>query len=387
MTALKLPSLFFILLVACSPSAKNENESQEINTSPSNSWQLLPFSKHAENPVLGPKESTLFYCPARNEKVAWEVKDLFNPAAIVKDGKVHMIYRAEDSVGAHAGTSRLGLAISEDGIRFERQQLPIFYPKNDVFKALEWEGGCEDPRIVQAPDGKYVMTYTAYDGKIARLCVATSPDLLEWEKHGSVFSGGEHPNFENLWSKSGAIVSQYKDGTPVAAKVGGKYWMFWGDLDIFAATSDNLIHWSPVLTKEHEGTDEVGSPTLLSVLKPRANKFDSRLVEPGPPAMITENGILLIYNASNSENNGDKNLPKHAYAAGQALFDLNNPTKLLNRSEESFLLPQSASESEGQVNNVCFVEGLVKFKGKWFLYYGMADSYIGVAVSEGDFIY
>jgi predicted GH43/DUF377 family glycosyl hydrolase len=81
--------------------------------------------------------------------VKWEGKDVFNPAAVVKDDKVYMLYRAEDFVGKHKGTSRLGLAISEDGLHFNRLPEPVFYPDNDKMKEFEWEGGCEDPRIVE----------------------------------------------------------------------------------------------------------------------------------------------------------------------------------------------------------------------------------------------
>src|SRR5205823_13145917 len=137
-----------------------------------------PFQKqNAANPILAASPTTTFACPVRGETVHWEEKDVFNPAAVVRNGKVYMIYRAEDVVGKFAGTSRLGLAVSSDGIHFKRQPKPVFYPDNDEMKTYEWEGGCEDPRIVESPNGVYVMTYTAYDGDKARLCVATSTNL------------------------------------------------------------------------------------------------------------------------------------------------------------------------------------------------------------------
>jgi predicted GH43/DUF377 family glycosyl hydrolase len=158
----------------------------------------------------------------------------------------------------------------------------------------------------------------------------------------------------------------------VATKIQGKYWMYFGDTDLFMATSEDLINWQPVL----ENND------LKSVLKPRPDKFDSRLVESGPFALITEKGILLIYNGMNRDEGGDPNLSKGAYCGGQALFDLQDPTKLIDRVEENFIKPDRAYELEGQVNQVCFLEGLVFFKGKWFLYYGTADSKIAVATSN-----
>jgi predicted GH43/DUF377 family glycosyl hydrolase len=110
--------------------------------------------------------------------------------------------------------------------------------------------------------------------------------------------------------------------------------------------------------------------------------FDSRLVEPGPYALLKDEGILLIYNASNAANFNDPKLPEFTYAAGQALFDKAQPYKLLDRTESYFIHPDKDYEKIGEVNEVCFVEGLVFFKDQWFLYYGTADSKIAVAVAK-----
>jgi len=111
----------------------------------------------------------------------------------------------------------------------------------------EWEGGCEDPRVVEREDGTYVLTYTAFDGVTARLAVATSSDLVHWTKHGLAFGKAAGGRFKDLWSKSGSIVSALSpSGRLVAARIDGTYWMYWGESDIFAATSDNLVDWTPV---------------------------------------------------------------------------------------------------------------------------------------------
>jgi predicted GH43/DUF377 family glycosyl hydrolase len=106
------------------------------------------------------------------------------------------------------------------------------------------------------------------------------------------------------------------------------------------------------------------------------------LVEPGPYALLKDEGILLIYNASNAANFNDPKLPEFTYAAGQALFDKAQPYKLLDRTESYFIHPDKDYEKIGEVNEVCFVEGLVFFKDQWFLYYGTADSKIAVAVAK-----
>jgi predicted GH43/DUF377 family glycosyl hydrolase len=145
-------------------------------------WMLGPFQREdAANPCLTPSPTALFDCPVRGETVRWEEKDVFNPAAVVRDGKVYLLYRAEDTVGRHADTSRIGLAESDDGLAFRRRPTPVLYPDHDAMHEYEWEGGCEDPRIVEDDAGTYYLTYTAYDGRTARLAVATSRELVQWE--------------------------------------------------------------------------------------------------------------------------------------------------------------------------------------------------------------
>ena len=339
----------------------------------SQNWQLAGFEKtDPVNPVLLPDTSSLFFDPIRKDMVKWEAKDVFNPASVVRNDTLFLLYRAEDFEGQYNGTSRIGLAWSIDGQHFTRKKEPVFYPQNDAFQHLEWEGGAEDPRIVEDGQGRYIMTYTAYDGNLARLLIATSDDLLNWTKYGSVF---EKENDINQWSKSGSILCQVQGSKLVATRVNGSYWMYFGDTDIFLAYSDDLISWNPV-------TDTNGS--WQAVLSPRKGKFDSNLVEPGPPALLTKNGVLLIYNSRNHEEYGDKNLADGTYAAGQALFSLENPAQLTERSDTYFFKPDRPYELTGQVNNVCFVEGLSFYKSRWFLYYGTADSKIAVAVSSAN---
>jgi predicted GH43/DUF377 family glycosyl hydrolase len=305
--------------------------------------------------------------------VSWEAKDVFNPAAVVRRGKIYLLYRAQDSIGRPAGTSRIGLAWSDDGTKFKRHPTPILYPDNDFMKRYEWEGGCEDPRIVQDEKGGYVMTYTAFDSKLARLAIATSTDLVHWKKQGLAFDRVQAGKYRDTWSKSGSIVTKEKDYNLVAARIGGRFWMYWGESNIFAATSEDLTHWKPV---------ERSDGQLAVALRPRDDSFDSGLVEPGPPALLTEAGIVLIYNSSNRNTGGDPGLSAGTYAAGQALFSKDDPLLLLDRTVNYFFHPEKKYELVGQVNNVCFLEGLVHFKSRWLLYYGTADSWIAVAVEK-----
>src|SRR6185436_3464408 len=118
---------------------------------------------------------------------------------------VFLLYRAEYKVGKYAGTSRIGLAWSLDGLHFTKHPVPVLYPDNDSLKKWEWEGGCEDPRVVEDENGTYYMTYTSYDGDKARLMIASSTDLYHWKKYGRVFLIPFNSPAGSEWSKSGSI--------------------------------------------------------------------------------------------------------------------------------------------------------------------------------------
>jgi beta-1,2-mannosidase len=345
-------------------------------------WVWGPFSKQDEfNPVLSPADSA-FACPLAGAKVRWEDSYVYNPAAVVRDGKVYLIYRAQGSAGGKfSRTSRLGLAESDDGLHFTRRPGPVLYPGEDAMKRYEWPGGCEDPRVVEDEAGTYYLTYTAFDGKIARLAVASSADLVHWQKHGLAFAKAYDGKYANIWSKSGAIVTALRDGRPKAVRINGQYWMYWGDSEIFVAVSDNLIDWTPLVREDRAPRSAArllrpGTRRLQRLLAVRPGNFDSALVESGPPPLLTERGIVFIYNAKNFDH---PLLPKETYAAGQALLRADNPAELLDRTDSWFLRPELPYETTGLVANVVFAEGLVRFRQQYFLYYGAADSRIAAA--------
>jgi predicted GH43/DUF377 family glycosyl hydrolase len=359
----------------------------------SSDWALGPFTPPVR--VLEDRVDVSFACPLSTGPVFWAAKDAFNPGAVVHDGKVCLLVRGEDAVGRYAGTSRIGLATSSDGLLFELDPEPVLAPRNDRWQAWEWPGGLEDPRVVTAPDGTIVCTYTAFDGKVGCLFVATSRDLRVWTKHGPAFAGSPYVRRP---TKAGAILTELRDGRLVAAQVDGKFWMYWGEGTIFAATSTDLIRWTPLeadsspdkyLTWDpevkgpmgHWQLERVAGPQGLRPLAgPRRTRFDSLLTEPGPPPVLTPNGIVLIYNGANHYQGGAPDTPPFAYQPGQLLFDPADPTAVIGRLEQPFLTIDS-SEAQGQVGNVCFAEGLVAFEGRWLLYMGLADSRVGVSVA------
>ena len=112
---------------------------------------------------------------------------------------------------------------------------------------MEWPGGCEDPRIAVTDDGLYVMMYTQWNRHVPRLAVATSRNLKDWTKHGPAFAKAFDGKFFNLGCKSGSILTEVVKGKQVIKKVNGKYFMYWGEEHVFAATSDDLIHWTPIV--------------------------------------------------------------------------------------------------------------------------------------------
>ena len=342
-------------------------------------WALGGFVRPEKaNPIITPNPSNQFDCPMQDKKIGWEESDVFNPAATVKDGKIYVLYRAEDNSAKGIGkrTSRIGLAESEDGIHMKRRKTPVMYPDKDNMKEYEWEGGCEDPRVTMTEDGLYVMAYTSWNRKVARLCIATSHDLVKWEKHGPAFAKAYNGRFKDIFCKSGSMVTTIKDGKQVLTKIDGKYFMYWGEHAVYAATSDDLVNWTPILDEKNE---------LATVIKPRPQYFDSALTECGPPAILTDKGIVLLYNGKNQTNDSkrDKRFTAGAYCAGQILTDPKEPMKVLQRLDVPFFRPMASFEKSGQyVDGTVFIEGLVFFKNKWYLYYGCADSQVSVAIYD-----
>ena len=298
--------------------------------------QAPPFqtlSRISDQPILWPQGS------------GFESAGVFNPAVTRAGGRYVMLYRAQDQ----QGISRLGFASSKDGVHFTRQPQPVLSPETDY----ERGGGVEDPRIVKIGN-TYYLTYTGYNGKDAQLCLAVSRDLEHWERKGVILPAYKG-RWNTGWTKSGAILDR---------KIGGRYWMyFMGDAkdrpgQMGVAYSADLGRW----------TEALDHPVLAT----RPGMFDSKGVEPGPPPVLTRDGILLIYNGA------DDSL---VYRTGWALFDVADPTRVKARSDRPVFAPEREWEKAGQVPNVVFVEGLVRNGRSWRFYYGAADRYIGAAVA------
>ena len=292
---------------------------------------LTNWHRLSNDPIISPRGD------------GWESAGTFNPSVVIHKGKFVMLYRAQDQ----QGTSRLGYAESDDGIHFTRSPEPVLSPATDYEK----DGGVEDPRLVKFGD-TYYLTYTGYNKKDAQLCLATSKDLVHWQRHGVILPAYKG-SWNVRWTKSGAIVPE---------KIGGEYWMYYLGTgpdktdEMGLASSQDLIHW----------TDATDAP----VLPARPGQFDSRVVEPGPAPVLTRDGIVLVYNAADD---------KLIYRTAVAVFDRKDPRKVLLRSASPIFAPEKEWEKIGQVPNVVFVEGMARKGNRYLFYYGGADKYVGVA--------
>ncbi|MEM1797717.1 MAG: hypothetical protein QXX87_00685 [Candidatus Jordarchaeales archaeon] len=277
----------------------------------------------------------------------WESKATFNPAAIYLNGKVHIIYRAmsEDN------TSVLGYAVSEDGVKISyRSPEPIYVPRAPFEKkaAPGLGSGCEDPRVVLIGDRIY-MTYTAYDGLNARVALTSISvdDFLagRWDKWAYPVIISPYDVFDK---NSCIFPEKYKGNYIIIHRIGECIdYELREDLDF---TGKPLKHY----------------PWIL----PRKGMWDSKKVGIGPPPIRIKEGWLLFYHGVSEEG---------VYRVGVLLLDPENPLKVLARSEEPLMEPEEWYERWGQVPNVVFPCGAVLIDDTIYIYYGGADTVVGVA--------
>jgi predicted GH43/DUF377 family glycosyl hydrolase len=305
---------------------------------------FLAFSVAALCQTVRVMAERLTTAPVLSPQPGWMSYGVFNAAAIKTNGKTVLLFRAQDD----RHTSRIGYAESTDGLHFMVRAEPVLSPEAEYEK----NGGVEDPRVVQI-DGTYYLTYTGYDLHSAQLCLATSTDLIHWERKGVIL-----PAYKGTWNEQWT-----KSGTIVPNKIAGKWWMYYlgtrkgadGQARDYMglAQSQDLLHWQDA--------------TAQPVLPRRAGAFDSRVMEPGV-LFLTDQGILMIYNGA------DEHL---VYGPGWVLFDKENPQRLIARSQKAFVNPKFRWEKVGNVPNVIFVEGAVGNVQDLLAYYGAADKYVG----------
>jgi len=327
------------------------------------------FKRSKNNPIIKP-----------NTKKSWESIKTYNPGVVFYDKKYYLFYRA---VGENWKSS-IGLAVSGDGLRFRKLSRPVICPRK------KYEGnGVEDPRVTKIGD-KFFLTYTSFDGKLARIKWAVSKDLKNWQKLGLMLNDWDAKkahSFKVPWDEAQNIVTTIKEwhkaGGLFSEKIDGRFWMIFGDRNLWLAESKDLKTW-----KSH----------LKPFIKPRkGNFFDNVHVEMGPPPLKTKKGWLLLYHGINS---------RIEYKLGYLLLDINNPRRIIKRSEKTIFQPRKPYELSGLVDilpgsfddlkklsrkelkeyieinekkkmpKIVFCNGAVLRKGKLEIFYGASDSVI-----------
>ncbi len=309
--------------------------------------------------------------------INFESKGVFNPACIRKGKYVHMFYRAWDQ----NNRSTIGYCKLDGPLKVvERLKEPFMFPEHS------YEYNLEDPRIV-CINKTYYLTYTAYDGKNVRIAYAASKDLKKWEKKGVISPEISYAKADSLFSMCKSklkdryfLFSAYyragegkdsvvwdKDAFLFPKKINGKFALIHRilpDIQViyFKKFKDiTLEYWENYFKKLSD----------FVVLESKY-WYESRNVGGGCPLIETGKGWLLIYHAVDDMDSG------RIYRAGVALLDKKNPTKVISHPKEPLFSPKKIWEKEGNVNNVVFPTGAVVFGKRLYIYYGAADTRIGV---------
>lgn len=323
------------------------------------SFQLERYPSNTDpKPIIEPRKN-----------VSWEAKAVFNPSVVYDNGIFRMLYRTYPDI-LETGEPRLkrpgfkfknqisyiGYAESVDGINFERRENPFISPDTEYDKF-----GCEDPRITKIDDTFYI-TYTAIDTLIEkndpdikiRIALATTKDFITIEKHGiigpSIRSKAAAFFPEKINNQLGLLMTISADSTN--SRIAVKYYNSFQD--VFNITQKD---WNNFL--------EDTSNTVL-----KTEQWLHRGPELGATPIKTEKGWLLIFS---SESMSD------SWTIGAALLDSNDPTKVIARTSGYILQPVTNYEREGLVPNVTFPEGAIIVNDKLYVYYGCADTVIGLA--------
>lgn len=306
--------------------------------------------RHEENPILMP-------IPEH----PWEALSAFNAAAVAIDENIHLLYRAQ----GHDGISVLGYAKTKDGTRItDRLSLPAFVPKNSFderkkntpknsFPYLSgggW-GGCEDPRVTRIEDRLY-MTYVAFNGIHPPGVALTSISIENFLK--------------KKWSwKTPRLIScpgtMQKNWVLFPEKLNGKYAL--------------LHNISPEIRIEY--LDSLEGELCVESMPPRrgpedAERWDNIVRGVGAPPLRTDEGWLVFYHAMDERD-------PNKYKIGAMLLDLDTPERVIIRSREPVLEPETEYENHGYKHGVVYVCGAVVQNDTLFVYYGASDKTLAVA--------
>lgn len=312
------------------------------------------LEKHDKNPIITPVMHHL-----------WQKDATFNPAAVHDGEKFHFIYRA---MGPE-NTSVLGHAESENGTEITyRSDKPVYVPRKSFeipggspkawFMSGGGYGGCEDPRVTYIEEDKrFYLTYIAYNGADAPRVALSSISEEDFKSKNWDWMSPKIISKPHEVNKNAVIFPE---------KIGGKYVVMHRVFpNILVDLLDDLDFNNPRYLK-----GEFKIP-------PTADGWDSRKVGAGPPPIKTPDGWLLIYHAVDDKNDSQ-------YKIGAMLLDLNEPWKVLYRTQQPILEPDQWYENNGFKAGVAYPCGAVLNNNRLFVYYGGADKFICVASKNID---
>lgn len=317
----------------------------------------LHLSRLKENPILEP-----------NPAHWWESEAVFNPAALYSNGRVHLLYRA---LGAD-GISRIGYASSTDGIHFnERLPYPVFSPargfgvaqarrlhtplsyNTQMYASGGGWGGSEDPRMVEIGGTVYV-TFTAFDGWGFLRMALTSLPLPDFLGHRW---GWRVPAF---LSAPGQL---NKNFILFPEKINGRFAI------IYLISPEVKIKYIDDLSVFDDEDYYIDSPPRKGG---RSGHWDNIVRGAGTPPLKTRFGWLLLYHGFDAAH------PEVGYKVGAMLLDLNDPTKILARSNAPILEAKEWYENDWKPG-VTYASGAVVLGDELIVYYGGGDKRIAAA--------
>jgi predicted GH43/DUF377 family glycosyl hydrolase len=315
------------------------------------------------------------------EKTAlgFENEGVLNPALIQEDGTIHLFYRAVSK----GNYSSIGYCKLKDPFTIEeRSDTPIIFPQFDYESH-----GVEDPRVVKI-DNLYYLTYAAYDGVNALGALATSTDLIHWEKYGLIVPQITYQEFNRLAGSKNTLNDKYlryNEHERIKEKKGIKVLLWDKNVIFFPRRIKGKLYFLHRIKPDIQlvAIDELSELTndfwqnyflhleANIVLSPKY-EHEVSYIGGGCPPIETAHGWLLIYHGVCDTLNG------YVYAACVALLNIENPQIEMARLPYPLFKPVETWELTGEVNNVCFPTGTILIDDILYIYYGAADEQIAV---------
>jgi predicted GH43/DUF377 family glycosyl hydrolase len=311
----------------------------------------------------------------------FEKEGVLNPGVIKEGNTVHMFYRAV----SEGNYSDIGYCKLDGPMKINsREQKPVLFPEFDYESH-----GVEDPRLVKI-EGLYYLSYTAYDGINALGALATSTDLVNWEKQGIIVPQITYIEFSGLTTSKGIIKEKYSRYNNYAGFMeDSKQRLFMWDKNLifFPRRIQGKLYFLHRVKPDiqivvgiqalneltHEFWQDYFSHIKDYIVLSPKYPHEISYVGGGCPPVETASGWLFIYHGVFDSAKG------YVYTACAALLDLINPSKEIARLPYPLFIPDRSWELHGEVNNVCFPTGTALFGDTLYIYYGAADERIAVA--------